>query len=94
MTANGMEENDMQTRLEKKMAALKAAGRKGIFIYITAGAPDLETTYRAVQEAEKAGADVIGVYPTVEGAVEALAGEAYVACGSITLAGAVAGILA
>ena len=59
MTANGMEENDMQTRLEKKMAALKAAGRKGIFIYITAGAPDLETMYRAVQEAEKAGADVI-----------------------------------
>ena len=42
----------------------------------------------------EAGADVVGVYPTVEDAVEALEGEAYVACGSITLAGAVAGILA
>ncbi len=47
------------TRLEQKMAALKAAGRKGIFIYITAGAPDIETSKRAILEAEKAGADVI-----------------------------------
>ena len=49
----------MQTRLDKKMAALKAAGKKGIFIYITAGAPDVETSKKAVLEAEKAGADVI-----------------------------------
>lgn len=49
----------MSTRLDKKMAELKAAGKKGIFIYITAGAPDVETTLRAVREAEKAGADVI-----------------------------------
>ena len=41
------------------MADLKAAGKKGIFIYITAGAPDVETTLKAVREAEKAGADVI-----------------------------------
>ena len=49
----------MSTRLDKKMAEFKAAGKKGIFIYITAGAPDVETTRRAVREAEKAGADVI-----------------------------------
>ena len=42
----------MSTRLDKKMAELKAAGKKGIFIYITAGAPDVETTLKAVREAE------------------------------------------
>ncbi|MBR1830205.1 MAG: bifunctional folylpolyglutamate synthase/dihydrofolate synthase, partial [Atopobiaceae bacterium] len=41
----------------------------------------------------EAGADVRGVYPTVAEAVSALDGQAYVACGSITLAGEVAGIL-
>ena len=41
----------------------------------------------------KAGAEVTAVYPTVEEAVSALDGQPYVACGSITLAGAVAGIL-
>ncbi len=49
----------MSTRIDNKMAALRAAGKKGIFIYITAGAPDVETTLRAVKEAEKAGADLI-----------------------------------
>ncbi len=47
------------TRLEKKLAALKSEGRKGLFIYITAGAPDVETSVRAMLEAEKAGADLI-----------------------------------
>ncbi len=51
----------MATRLEQKMAALKAVGKKGIFIYITVGAPDFETSIRAVKEAEKHGADVIEV---------------------------------
>ena len=41
----------MATRLEQKMAALKAVGKKGIFIYITVGAPDFETSIRAVKEA-------------------------------------------
>ncbi len=49
----------MMTRLEKVMADLKAAGKKGIFIYITAGAPDMASTIEAVKRAEKAGADVI-----------------------------------
>ncbi len=47
------------TRLEKVMADLKAAGKKGLFIYITAGAPDAAATVEAVKQAEKAGADVI-----------------------------------
>ena len=40
-----------------------------------------------------AGADVVAVYPTVDEAVEALGDEGFIACGSITLAGEVAGIL-
>lgn len=49
----------MSTRLEKKLAALKAAHKKGIFIYITAGAPTIKESIEAIREAEKAGADVI-----------------------------------
>lgn len=39
-----------------------------------------------------AGAEVVGTYPTVEAAASALCGESYVACGSITLAGELAGL--
>ena len=35
------------TRIDKVMAACKAAGRKAIFIYITAGAPDSQATIEA-----------------------------------------------
>jgi len=49
------------TRLEQKMADLRAAGKKGIFIYITVGAPDFQTSIEAVKEAAKNGADVIEV---------------------------------
>ena len=41
------------TRLEMKLAKIKEAGKKGLFIYITAGAPDLKTTMEAVKAAEK-----------------------------------------
>ena len=58
------------TRLEKKLAALKSEGRKGLFIYITAGAPDVETSVRAMREAEKVGD--IGVSLTTVGDVETL----------------------
>lgn len=47
------------TRLENKFAELRAAKRKGLVIYITAGAPDIETTIEAVKAAERAGADII-----------------------------------
>ncbi len=49
----------MSTRLEAKMEALRQAGRKALFIYITAGATGLEETIEAVRGAEAAGADVI-----------------------------------
>ena len=39
-----------------------------------------------------AGAEVVGTYPMVESAASALCGESYVACGSITLAGELAGL--
>ena len=47
------------TRLDKVFADLRAAGKKGLIIYITAGAPDMETTLAAVKAAEAAGADII-----------------------------------
>lgn len=47
------------TRLEKKLAALKVARKKGLFIYLMAGVPDGAGTIEAVQAAERAGADVI-----------------------------------
>ncbi len=41
-----------------------------------------------------AGANVVGVYPSVEAATSALCGESYVGCGSITLAGELAALFA
>ena len=49
----------MITRIDRVMSELKAAGKKGIFIYITAGAPDMKTALEAVKKAEAAGANVI-----------------------------------
>ena len=49
----------MSTRLEQVMADLRAAGKKGIFIYITAGAPNAEASIEAIRQAEQAGANVI-----------------------------------
>ncbi|MBQ1876942.1 MAG: tryptophan synthase subunit alpha [Selenomonas sp.] len=51
----------METRLTKKMAALQAAGRKGLFVYITVGVPDYERSLAAVKIAVENGADVIEV---------------------------------
>ena len=57
------------------------------------------SSHRALPAAELAeqfcavGAKVAGVFPTVADAMEALADTAFVACGSITLAGEVAGLL-
>ncbi len=47
------------TRIDNKFAELKKSGKKGLFIYIMAGAPDMETTFEAVKAAEKSGADII-----------------------------------
>ena len=47
------------TRLEKILAETKAAGKKGLFIYLTAGTPDRKGTIDAIRRAEEAGANVI-----------------------------------
>ncbi len=47
------------TRIEKKFAALKEAGKKGLVIYLMAGVPDVKGTLEAVRMAERAGADII-----------------------------------
>lgn len=46
-------------RIDKVMAALRTENKKGIFIYVTAGAPSIDMTIAAIKAAEKAGANVI-----------------------------------
>ena len=43
----------MSTRLEQVMADLRAAGKKGIFIYITAGAPNAEASIEAIRQGQR-----------------------------------------
>ena len=47
------------TRIEKRFAELKAAGKKAFIPYLTAGDPSLDITRDLVLALEKAGADVI-----------------------------------
>ena len=47
------------SRLQDKFNELKAANKKGLVIYLTAGIPDMEGTLAAVKMAEQAGADII-----------------------------------
>ena len=49
----------MSKRLNEKLAKLRKEGRKGLYIYITAGCPNAEETVDIVRRAEEAGADVI-----------------------------------
>ena len=49
----------MSTRLDEKLAKLRADGRTGLYIYVTAGCPSAEATVDIVRRAEEAGADVI-----------------------------------
>ncbi len=46
-------------RIEARMAELKAANKKGLYIYITCGAPDAAATIEAVKKAEASGASLI-----------------------------------
>ncbi|MBE3592770.1 MAG: tryptophan synthase subunit alpha [Thermoanaerobacter sp.] len=46
-------------RIDKKFEALKGGGRKALITFITAGDPDIETTYDIVLTLEEAGADII-----------------------------------
>jgi tryptophan synthase alpha chain len=46
-------------RIESKFGQLKRQGRKALITFITAGDPDLDTTFVLVLEMEKKGADVV-----------------------------------
>ena len=45
--------------IASKFAQLRRTGRKAFIPYITAGDPDLETTFRLILELERGGADII-----------------------------------
>lgn len=49
----------MSKRLDEKLSKLRAEGRTGLYIYVTAGCPSAEATVDIVCRAEEAGADVI-----------------------------------
>jgi tryptophan synthase alpha chain len=48
-----------ETRIDRRFAALKREGRKGLVTFVTAGDPDLETSRKILFGLPKAGADVI-----------------------------------
>jgi tryptophan synthase alpha chain len=49
----------METRIDRRFAALREQGRKGLVTFITAGDPDYETSRRMLLGLPAAGADVI-----------------------------------
>jgi tryptophan synthase alpha chain len=51
----------MTTRLQQAFKTLRETGRKGVVPYITAGDPDLETTYQLLVAMARAGATAIEV---------------------------------
>ena len=74
-------------RIEARFAALAAAGRKGLVVYIGAGDPDLEATRRLTVEFDRAGADVVELGipfsdPLADGLVNQLAAQRGLASGT------------
>ncbi len=51
----------MTTRLQQAFKTLRETGRKGVVPYITAGDPDLETTYELLVAMARGGATAIEV---------------------------------
>ncbi len=47
--------------IAEKFRTLKATGRKGLIMYLTAGFPDYNTTLQAVKAVESAGADLVEI---------------------------------
>jgi tryptophan synthase alpha chain len=54
-----MSETVTTTRIGRRFAELKAAGRGGLVTFLTAGDPDRETSFALLQGLPKAGADLI-----------------------------------
>ena len=49
----------MTTRIDRRFAELKEAGRAALVTFITAGDPDYETSLKIIQGLPRAGADII-----------------------------------
>ena len=74
-------------RIEARFAALAAAGRKGLVVYIGAGDPHLEATRQLTVEFDRAGADVVELGipfsdPLADGLVNQLAAQRGLASGT------------
>ncbi|KAA3624378.1 MAG: tryptophan synthase subunit alpha, partial [Proteobacteria bacterium] len=54
-----MTASNSPTRLEKRFASLRDAGRSGLVTFVTAGDPDPETGYAIIEGLAEAGADII-----------------------------------
>ncbi|MDD3447011.1 MAG: tryptophan synthase subunit alpha [Zavarzinia sp.] len=48
-------------RIDARFAALKAEGRPGLVVFVTAGDPDLETSFEVIKGLPAAGADLIEI---------------------------------
>lgn len=77
----------MPNRIDEKFAALRAAGRKALIVYITAGDPNLAQTKALCLALEKAGVDVLelGVPfsdPLADGIVNQMAATRALAAGT------------
>jgi len=67
-------EMKMTGRIKEKFADLKQRGEKALVVYLTAGDPDLETTYRLILHMESGGVDIIEIGvpfsdPTADGPI-------------------------
>ncbi|MGI9382278.1 MAG: tryptophan synthase subunit alpha [Methyloligellaceae bacterium] len=51
--------NGSETRIDRRFAAVKAAGRSAFVTFLTAGDPDYETSLEIIRRLPEAGADVI-----------------------------------
>jgi tryptophan synthase alpha chain len=64
----------MTGRIEQKFINLKCKNEKALVVYLTAGDPDLETTYRLILTLESAGVDILEIGipfsdPTADGPI-------------------------
>lgn len=52
-------------RIEEKMSALKAEGKKAFITYTTAGLPDMETTAKIMHAQQEAGIGYYGAWSSI-----------------------------
>lgn len=79
----------MQNRIDQKFAELRAAGKKALVVYISAGDPNLAATKSLALALEKAGVDVLELGmpfsdPLADGVVNQMAAGRALAAGTTT----------